>query len=336
MPCPGDPANSVYVSLGLDANAGSRPGPAGCADTYQANYEDLEAWAAARGRNLITADETEIIECYDDWPSGLNHGGRVDIIDAFTADETHRPIIRAAQGNAPTNVPEDGFHIIGTGSVLRFQQPYGILYNIGIVGNLTGSIQYVVRMYDDLSVQAIRCFIRCNGSVGRAVYAATAGGDCNIRNCFIWGGGYGIDFGNTGHVAWNNTIKNASIAGINSGSSSARIRNNVVFDTTGSDFVVSTSNVGGNVSQDGTAPGSVYTITDPTTEFVNSDGSDLHLLEGCGFRGLGDDLSAAIEYPFNDDIDGDTRSAWDPGADEFQGAAPPSAVQNAILQGMEF
>jgi len=48
-------------------------------------------------------------------------------------------------------------------------------------------------------------------------------------------------------------------------------------------------------------------------EFEDAGSDDLHLVSGSTVRGDGTDLSGT----FTDDIDGDTRSAWDIGADEY-------------------
>jgi hypothetical protein len=52
----------------------------------------------------------------------------------------------------------------------------------------------------------------------------------------------------------------------------------------------------------------------------------LHLVSGSALRGVGTDLSGT----FTEDIDGDTRSAWDIGADEFQGGGGGLSIPIAM------
>ena len=329
MACPGDPANSVYVSLGLNANVGSRPGPAGCADTYQANYESIQDWHNARARNLVTADETEILECYHDWPSGLS--AESFQMTGWTGDDSHEVVIRAAQGQGPTKVPEDGFHLVGVVRGLYLTSNYIRVKGIGVVASFEQTIQ--------INAQRCRiegCFLRQNNDGYACVFLASHYN--HIFNNFMFDGGWGI---NTGSVVYaqNNTIRNA-LTGLYSARADALaiIKNNVVFASRTADYSVHPNNQkAGNVASDASEASVVYTITDPNAEFVGADGSDLHILETAGFRGLGEDRSGADPNTnFNTDIDGDTRTVpWDCGADEFVSVLPPTA-KNAIFHGANF
>jgi len=60
-----------------------------------------------------------------------------------------------------------------------------------------------------------------------------------------------------------------------------------------------------------------YTLAQVYTDAANH---DLHLVSGCPAIGAGYDLSGAT-YPITDDIDGDERSSWDIGADEYTSVA---------------
>jgi hypothetical protein len=90
-----------------------------------------------------------------------------------------------------------------------------------------------------------------------------------------------------------------------------------------------------NATSDGTGDDSPLTDgivdkTDYASYFVDTTidgGEDFHLLDtATDFIGGGADLSGT----FTDDIDGDTRSAWDIGADEYVGGAPPVTAQQHI------
>ncbi|MFC1510744.1 right-handed parallel beta-helix repeat-containing protein, partial [Candidatus Omnitrophota bacterium] len=93
-----------------------------------------------------------------------------------------------------------------------------------------------------------------------------------------------------------------------------------------------------NFSKDDTAPddgNSIHGDTDGATpDFVSTTGGseDLHLQSTSDAIDAGDDLSGT----FTDDIDGDTRSDWDIGADEYVAGAAAAAVDNAIFFGTNF
>ncbi len=316
---PGDPANSVYVSIGLDANAGSRPGPVdGPGVTYDANYESLGAWQTARLRDLVAVDQTEVVECYNDWPGGLVN---TTIVTGWTNDPTHRIIIRSAYQNEPTNVATDGFYFTSNNSRCFQAVTRNVdLIRVGLFPSAGTSAAYRVL---ELSAGGAgtnivdQCII---GSDKNASVELILSGqhEVDIRNCFIYGNNASkaMDIGVYSFVFIHaNTIRGVvdGIVGTRTGGTS-EVRNNVVFAYTGTPLDLAAGYaVGGNVTEDASAPGQVYQITDPTSEFVDSSGANLHIVEGCGFRGLGEDLSSR----FTNDIDGDTRSAWDCGADEY-------------------
>ena len=76
-----------------------------------------------------------------------------------------------------------------------------------------------------------------------------------------------------------------------------------------------------NASSTATAPGANSRINQTFT-FVDETGDDFHLASGdAGAKDAGTDLSGDANYPFSDDIDGQTRSgSWDIGADEYVAA----------------
>lgn len=101
-----------------------------------------------------------------------------------------------------------------------------------------------------------------------------------------------------------------------------RFTNNVVMDCTDSWAFTSLH------------PSSDYNITDnndPLWEnndimstqltFVNSASRNYHLTLADAAVAIGTDLSGDANLPFSTDIDGDTRSVWNMGADEFQGSS---------------
>jgi len=121
-------------------------------------------------------------------------------------------------------------------------------------------------------------------------------------------------------LLYNNTVVDSDF-GFESGASSNIPKNNVADGCT--DGYVGSWGTGATNSSDidGDAPNEV-SFGSPS--FENRGADDFHLASGdTQCRGRGTDLSADGGFAFSDDIDGDTRSAWDIGADEFAGAAGP-------------
>ncbi len=76
-----------------------------------------------------------------------------------------------------------------------------------------------------------------------------------------------------------------------------------------------------NASDDATDTGGANDNPSATFSFVAPGSDDYHLAVGdTGARGKATDLSADGVFAFDDDIDNDTRSTWDCGADEFVSA----------------
>ncbi|MBW2623131.1 MAG: hypothetical protein JRD68_09520, partial [Deltaproteobacteria bacterium] len=119
---------------------------------------------------------------------------------------------------------------------------------------------------------------------------------------------------------YNNTVYGCAGTGITGDAGSRWI--NCLSYNNGTDFGgTSHGDSNYNFSKDDSAPGanSIHGDTDgKTPDFVNTGADDFHLQSTSDAIGAGTDLSGT----FTDDIDGDTRSAWDIGADEYVGGAP--------------
>ena len=122
-------------------------------------------------------------------------------------------------------------------------------------------------------------------------------------------------------IAQNNTIY-ACVHGIrnSSGTNSDHMfaYNNAVFNCSTADFTGAfNSSSDHNVSSDTSAPGTTTATgqTDYEDYFIDYENGDFHLLDTSDnlWGVAGTDLSSS----FTDDIDGETRSEWDVGADEY-------------------
>lgn len=126
-----------------------------------------------------------------------------------------------------------------------------------------------------------------------------------------------------GNVVYNNTIIDALSYGFGLGTSGADwyVKNNLIEGSGTADYrdvgtyATTATNWGENDSPDGTD----YEMdgTPPTPTWEDAANDDYHLASGDDGDYEGTDLSADGQYAFSTDMEGDTRSDWDAGADEY-------------------
>lgn len=163
------------------------------------------------------------------------------------------------------------------------------------------------------------------------IYIATGGGfstririwnnifyDFNSPNTTDDGAIYVTGSGLIAYV-FNNTMVNC-IKGINWGGSGQAVHayNNIAQGATDG-YIGSLSgdyNLS-NVASD--APGG-NSLNETTLTFEDAGNDDYHLSLSDAAIAVGTDLSSDANLPFSTDIDGDTRTTWNMGADEFQGS----------------
>lgn len=175
-------------------------------------------------------------------------------------------------------------------------------------------------------------------------YTSNTGVRLRVASNIIYGFYDGIFLvtGDGSDMQWyvyNNTIVGSTNYGIflsaYGTSDVAKVRNNLIQVSTTLDYVrdgsFDTLVTSRNVTEDTSSPdGASYQSKVAT--FVGA--SDYHLDPGdTAALGLGTDLSGDADYPFDFDIDGETRSApWDIGADQVSGGG--SGVPPCIICGV--
>ena len=169
-----------------------------------------------------------------------------------------------------------------------------------------------------------------SGTDGPAV--ACGGGNLLVRNSVIIGGYRGAssayNVATPSLTLHNVTVVNSNDIGIETGTSIYITATNVyVGGTGGESYGGSGSSFSKTTCMHSTATtfsGSTKSIAYSTANFTNVTASseDLHLVSGSALIGAGTDLSGT----FTTDIDGETRSAWDVGADEYISVAEPISV----------
>jgi hypothetical protein len=159
-----------------------------------------------------------------------------------------------------------------------------------------------------------------------------------VRNCIVYDfTAHGIWARNTAASAMrvdNNTVYNCGSGIVQAAGFVVASGQNNVASGSGSDFIIGeTTNWDYNWSKDDTAPGanSIHADTDTLTiDFVSTTAGseDLHLQSTSDAIGAGTDLSGQ----FTVDVDGETRSAWDMGADEFiDGESSSSSISTSSV-----
>lgn len=286
---------------------------------------ELAVWEAATDLDLPGTTTSYVLECYDD---AASYDDYVTLDDA-TCDADYFRIIRPAgtigegdwQGHDGT--PNNGFSFFNTVGAQRWifnnaAEAYSQIQDI-IAKNTCDS---AAQAYCFVSTGNESVFVGCiafdatniGAGIIIGIYIASPVGkkifaiNCLAHNIAERGFMAGNDIGGRYFYDCTST-NNGSYGFYNIHISVPAIAKNCCSSSNGTDWA---DNGGGWTQTTCTAEGA-----NPT--YVNAGGDDFHLAVGdtvC--RGNGTDLSGDGDYPFDDDIDGDTRSAWDIGFDEYE------------------
>ena len=306
------------------------------------DYSLISTWEAAQQRDLVAADEVAILECYNDWPSGLNDS--VDI-NGWTTDATRKIIVRSAAGQCHDGTPGYGFYIsksLTWGKIVRVNTPNVLIQGIE-ARNTAGAGSAFYCGLNSWSVLFDRCIGQSKGGTGEAAFylARESAHNCLARGVSGAGQGYGHSTGGSwyGFKAYNCVAEGLTYGfGVGNGASeneSADKRNCVAYGCTtgyiiGSGHGASTNNAasdGATNTPPGTSP---YTSNVASGDFEDTASKNFHLASGSGLIGKGANLYTSLTV----DVDGDewpASGAWDIGFDHFVGIVsepvqPPQGV----------
>jgi hypothetical protein len=283
------------------------------------DYSSMVTWEAATDNDLVSATQSEVLECYDDAASFDDY---CSLSGAITNSSYFR-IVRPASGQGHDGTSNNGFTIANTANVVAFGvlEDYSRVEDLIIKSNLTSGLfgRYVAQIIGanhGALVGAI-VFDSSNTSSARnmgGVYSAPAEGEssyvinCLFHNITTTGSGYGLGIradGSGTTYAYNCTVQGVQDYGM--------------YQTDGTGIAKNICSSGnGTADWDGTWTQTTCTSEGANPTYENAGGDDFHLASGdtvC--RGNGTDLSADSVYAFDDDIDGETRSAWDIGFDAY-------------------
>jgi len=279
-------------------------------------YASLSAWEAQNlnltdnGGDTLTvycrgtaADTTRVI--IDGWITSATY--TITIIGDFNgtySTSKYRLALSAAVGSGlfirDDYITVSNFQVIhaGTSGTADIGIEISDVFRTGITiknSLIVGGYRGIITASD--SASNTRTFINCilYDSYYTGISAASANAATAIYNCTVVDCGHGK--------------ANADSDGI-SNSTSTIIQNTIVYNSYAEDFNAASGSY--NLSSDATASGtgSLINQSDP---FVAYSSNNFHIAVGSNPIGAGTDLSGT----FTNDIDGDTRSSWDIGADEY-------------------
>jgi hypothetical protein len=283
---------------------------------------ELSIWEAFTDNNLTAGgiSQSEVLEVYDDQASFDD----ADALDGATCDADYFRIIRPAAGQGHDGTPNNGVHFVNTAD---------------------SSLMWIGEEYSQ--IQDIIGTITINSGSGRLTFGASGDNSACVGCIAIDGAnaGAGVIYGFLTHIA-SNPIFYINCLSHNNDGNGFHVGANAwgyMYNCTATDngaygFYRDTGNLfakncdaNGNGTADfGGSPTKTTCNDGGSPTYVNSAGDDFHIASGdTVLRGNGTDLSGDANYPFDDDIDGDTRSAWDIGFDEY-GATGGALLQAAV------
>lgn len=307
------------------------------------DYTSLQAALAAEAGDLPTLDRRLIIECYDmEDTTAASTAGQVWVTDA-----TRYIWIKAAGdhgGKWNTGVYRHKIAAGGNSIVIDMDHGVDHIEFSGIqfdMSNHTTAGAGLVSSFESSAnvgwLKVNKCIFMGNSNlVGYGISMSSSGFKLLVNNCIFYGILAAVRWNQTfaGYI-YGCTIDDCDI-GINTGGANTHIKGTRI------------TNPGTNIcNAEAIALDSDYNLTDastdipgtwgdnsidgtdtPTLAYVDSDNAnyasrDYHLETGDSGLGVGTNLSSDPDLPFSDDIDGETRSAWDIGADEFSSGDTP-------------
>ena len=299
------------------------------------DYTSLAAWEAATDYDLVSAAQSEVLECYDDAASFDDY---VTLQDAVTSSSYFR-IIRPASGQGHDGTPNNGvtFSCTTDADVISIYENYGQCQDI--IGKLNiaspTSDRRVFVGYNATQVAFVGCIAVDSSDAGYSMMGFYLRPQVSGRYIFA------IDC--LAHNMQGDTGQGFSTASGSGDSDAYGVCHNCT--STDNDYgfkqylqglIVKNGCASGNASANwnGTISKITCTAEDANPTYKDAANDDFHLAESdtvC--RGNGTDLSSDSNYAFDDDIDGETRSAWDIGFDEYSAAGLSINVFDSISTG---
>lgn len=285
------------------------------------DYSSLATWEQATDINCVTGTTSPVLEVY----AGAHDDN--DELDGATTSSTYFRIVRPADGEGHSGIPKVD------GSVAAFVQSDSGNDVLRIGENYTWFQDLVVKATSNATNSEYNCITETgtgNGFCGTLCVDSTNSGTGMHHGFLVYNGciyvnNLSINMETRGFIFiattsafvynctasendvgfWNNTSGQELINCLSSGNSSVDIDTN---------FTQTTCLDGGSPS------------------FVDTSGDDYHLAsDDTAAKDNGTDLSGDSDFAFDDDIDGETRSDWDIGFDEYIVSGIPAQSVDGVL-----
>lgn len=273
------------------------------------DYTSLAVWEAATDIDLVTAAQSEALECYDDAVFD-----DTVTISGGTTDSNYFRIIRPALGEKHDGTPNTGVRFVQTLAVNVFTLSESFLQIQDIVASRTTASEIIFALNSN-NITVVGCI----SNLGNRGFSSS-GTDNEMVDCVAANQnqfGFFVPGGNA--IIYNCDAINCTTAGIRVDAPGVLIAKNNLSSGNGLDFEGTfAAGTVTNASSDTTASGT-GSRTEQTFTFVDAVNDDYHLASSDeGALNFGTDLSADATFPFDDDIDGDLwGDTWSIGFDQF-------------------
>jgi hypothetical protein len=300
------------------------------------DYTSLASWEAAQQRNLVTADEIAVAECY----GFVDEQTTSTVISGWTVGVNNYIEIRAhPSAKATLPMTTDGSRYLlrlttaGSLVALSVQQAHTKVYDIQIENLGTNTNNFGI--YPTTNTTFRNCAVRVSTAAACWYFQGVTGvrlqncvaitnttdnnssrgfrhdnATVQYDNCTAIVGGSGIGFVVNGSTANGIIFRNCLSVNLTRNTGCYVVSGTGLSGTAAIDLIKSTN----NVSNDGSALG-VNPRLGQRPIFVNASAQDFHLdwMDAVA-QGNGANLSASDTGSFNDDFDGNTRTVWHIGA----------------------
>lgn len=277
---------------------------------YDLTNGELSNWEQATDIDLVTASQSEVLECYDDAASFNDY----DVLDGATTNSSYFRIIRPASGEGHDGTPTVGVTFTTTNYYLLI-----ILENYSQIQDIIGKVtsnhvspSYVFVVHTGNDAAFVGCMAVDSSNVGASyiigfgVYNNPSSAyfiNCLAHNIAALANGIRCDNSGSTVYAYNCTIDSCDY-GIVRSLGTMYAKNCISSNNANSDWT-------------GTITKTTCTDEGVTMTYDNAAGDDFHTSD-TDVVDQGTDLSSDGSYAFDDDIDEETRSGtWDIGFDEY-------------------
>lgn len=281
-------------------------------------YTSMATWESATDNNLVTATQSESLECYAD---AASFNQSVTLAGA-TTNTSYKRQVRSAASQGYNGIPGSGvvFSITSNASIFTLTEANAEVHNL--------SLKLVISSINDRF--GVRCLGADSGVIGCLAYDSTNAGNGDTGGFSLEGTGgklinslannidvNGIMVANTTCVIYNCTVVANGSVGVLASSGTPIAINVLSTGNTGAEFSGTFSaSSKNNASSDATAPGT-NSRTNQTFTFVSEAGNDFHLdATDAGAKDFGFDQSAI----YDDDVDGQVITTWSIGFDSIVSA----------------